>query len=86
MIRATAYFYHNELPMIGAWLQVVKTAELIGNGGQRFWRPLLRQCHVMVAYHLDAGSDDSRVELATAGLLDFGEGHVCPEGRAVGAV
>jgi butyryl-CoA dehydrogenase len=27
-LRATAYFYHYELPKIGAWLQVVKTADL----------------------------------------------------------
>jgi len=27
-IRATAYFYHYELPKIGAWLQVVKTVDL----------------------------------------------------------
>ncbi|TXT38516.1 MAG: butyryl-CoA dehydrogenase [Comamonadaceae bacterium] len=27
-IRATAYFYHYELPKIGAWLQVVKSADL----------------------------------------------------------
>ncbi|HEY8906342.1 MAG TPA: acyl-CoA dehydrogenase C-terminal domain-containing protein, partial [Rhodoferax sp.] len=27
-LRATAYFYHYELPKIGAWLQVVKNADL----------------------------------------------------------
>jgi hypothetical protein len=27
-LRATAYFYHYELPKIGAWLQVVKSADL----------------------------------------------------------